>query len=274
MGKPTVPNYHGLHLLRRLRELREAAGLRQEDVADQAHMTLQKVSRIESGQIPGYHELRAFLAIYQLPETDWTPYLDLWEEAKKPRWWRRYRIHDDPYIPWEDVAATKYEFQLGQLPTLLQTQGYARATLATNPTITSDTLDAQVAALMRQQDRLFNDHPLHLHALVHLPALRRGVDNAQLHHLITCAQLPNITLQIVPQHDAVYTAFISSLILLTFNDPHQPDIAFTPTHTGLTQTQDPQHITTVNHTLNHLASLAMDTETSLDLIKQMSGNYP
>jgi transcriptional regulator with XRE-family HTH domain len=85
MGRIAMPNYHGRQLVRALKQLREtAAGIHQQDVAEQAHFTVQKVSRIESGQVPGYHELQALLTIYNVPPDDWLPYLELWEQAKAP----------------------------------------------------------------------------------------------------------------------------------------------------------------------------------------------
>lgn len=52
MGAVATPNFHGRQLTRRLRELREELGHTQEQVGDALHMTLQKMSRIESGQVP------------------------------------------------------------------------------------------------------------------------------------------------------------------------------------------------------------------------------
>jgi transcriptional regulator with XRE-family HTH domain len=148
MGRVPPPNYYGRRLATGLKRLRVKADLLQQEVAGQAHFTLQKVSRIESGQVPGYYELRALLDIYGVPVSEWPPYLDLWTEARKRRWWLKYGLQDDEYIPLEDVAAVKYEFQLGQLPTLLQTADYAHAVAAPDDKIVGRSVRGPVAALM------------------------------------------------------------------------------------------------------------------------------
>lgn len=271
MGSPASPNHHGRRLALGLRRLREAADLLQKDVAEEAHLTLQKVSRIESGQVPGYHELKALLAIYGVPAAEWPPYLDLWSEARKRPWWRKYRIPDNAYILREDVAAAKYEFQLGCLPALLQTEEYARAVITRSATVGGRSVDNEVAVLLRQQERLFSDQPLRLHALIHIPALRRGVDRSQLAHLLRCAKLPNIALQVVPQRDDVYDGLHSSLIVLSFDHQQEPDIAFSDSPVGLIHTQDPERVRAVRKTLDRLAAFAMTTEASIELITEMMG---
>lgn len=271
MARVGPPNYYGRRLALRLKQLRLTADLLQQDVADKAHFTLQKVSRIESGQVPGYHELRALLEIYGLPVSEWPPYMDLRAAATKRRWWLKYGLQDDEYVPLEEVAAAKYEFQLGQLPTLLQTEDYARAAVAREANVVSS-VDGAVAVLMRQQDRLFSDQPIRLHALIHLPTLRRGVDRAQLLHLLRCAQLPNVMLQVLPQRDDLYEGLHSSLIVLSFDDSEEPDIAFSDTLVGRSQTQDARRVSGVRQALNRLAAFAMSTDASLELLKSMIGH--
>lgn len=271
MGTPGMPNFHGRQLLRELKRLREQAGMTQDDAGARLHLTLQKLSRIENGQLPGYHETRAMLKLYGLTPEEWTPYLELWERAKKRGWWRQYRLHDSSYICMEQEASTLIEFQLGRLPELLQTEGYARKCLrASTPRWSDPEVEAGVSVRIRRQDRLFaGEKPLVLHALIHEPALWQGVDQQQLIQLVERAQMPNVTVQIVPQSAGLHSGLDGSAILLGFDDPQESDIVFTETVLGLAQSQDEERTSSVRVMLQHIAGRAMSPEDSLDMLKSM-----
>lgn len=99
---------------------------------------------------------------------------------------------------------------------LLQTEGYARAVLATSPGVTADQLSQRLAARMERQRRvLFREEPpqalflvdeLSLYRCVGSPAVMAG----QTEHLVTVAALPNVTMQLVPpvEHPATASGFI------------------------------------------------------------------
>ncbi|MCE7007600.1 helix-turn-helix domain-containing protein [Kibdelosporangium philippinense] len=265
MGTPGLPNYHGRQLLRELKRLREQADMTQEEAGTRLHLTLQKLSRIENGQLPGYHELRAMLRLYGLPPEDWNPRLELWELAKKRGWWRDLGLKDGSYVCMENEAARAVEFSLGLLPALVQTERYARASLQH----VSDA-EAAVTVRIRRQRRLFSDEkPLVLHALIHEPAVQQGVDREQLVHLVERAQLPNVTLQIVPQSAGLHGGLEGSMTLLEFPDPDEPDIVCTETVLGLAQSQDRDTVVAARHRLDQLVSLALTPEDSLDTIKAL-----
>src|ERR1043165_3601549 len=161
------------------------------------HFTLQKVSRIENGQLLSYHELPVLLALYGVPTSDHGPYIELWKKAKKRPWWRAYDLPAYRYIRMEEEAHHKTEFNLVEVPTLLQTETYARNAVEAPDVATAE---AMVKVRMRQQQRLTTEPLLHLHALIHESALNRGVDHDQTVRLIELAELPNVTIQIV-SHD-------------------------------------------------------------------------
>jgi Domain of unknown function (DUF5753) len=90
------------------------------------------------------------------------------------------------------------------IPGLLQTEDYARAALSRGmPTATKDEVARQVEARMSRQAVLSKEPPLRLWAIVDEAALHRPVGNtrimaAQLEHLATSAELPQVTLQALP----------------------------------------------------------------------------
>ncbi|MFC0108885.1 helix-turn-helix domain-containing protein [Kibdelosporangium aridum] len=265
MGTPGLPNYHGRQLLRELKRLRELADMTQEEAGRKLHLTLQKLSRIENGQLPGYHELRAMLRLYGLAPQEWQPRLELWERARKRGWWRAFGLKDSSYVCMEHEAAWAFEFSLGLLPALLQTERYARASLRH-----VDDVEAAVSVRIRRQRRLFEEeNPLVLHALVHEPTLQQGVDREQLLQLAERAQLPNVTLQIVPQSAGLHDGLDGSMTLLEFTDPHEPDIVCTESVLGLAQSQDIGKTAAARRRLDRLTTLALTPEDSLDTIKAL-----
>lgn len=265
MATPGTPNYHGRQLLRELKRLREQAGLTQEEAGGRLHLTLQKLSRIENGQLPGYHETRAMLKLYGLGQYEWQPYLDLWEHARERGWWREFGLRDASYVCMEQEASTMIEFQLGHLPEMLQTKHYARASLARH-----EDVESRVIVRLRRQRRLFaDDTPLVLHTLVHEPVLSQGVDREQLLQLVERAQLPNVVVQVVPQSAGLHGGLGGSVVLLGFEDSQEPDIVFTETLLGLAHTQDEARTAAVRDLLRDLATVAMSPEDSLDVLKSL-----
>jgi transcriptional regulator with XRE-family HTH domain len=271
MAATPTPNFHGRQLTRRLRELREELGRTQEEVGDALHLTLQKVSRIECGQVPGYHELRAMLDWYTIPIGEWPAYLELWEKARQRRWWQRYKLADVEYVALEDAASSVTEFQLGRIPALLQTQAYAQyANLARRPVPESRTSDTNPFVLVPRQERLFDAQPLALHALVHEPVLHQaGIDHEQLVQLLDRAQLPNVTLQIVPQGLGFHPGLDGSVILLGFAEADEPDVAYAETLFGRIQPEGEGLATYVREMLDQLARDALSPDESLALLKRL-----
>jgi len=271
MGTPGMPNFHGRQLLRELKRLREQAGMTQDEAGGRLHLTLQKLSRIENGQLPGYHETRAMLKLYGLTAEEWVPYLELWERAKKRGWWRQYGLRDTSYVCMEQEASTVVEFQIGRLPQLLQTESYARASLrCAVPRCEDREIEAEVTVRIRRQDRLLaGKKPLVQHALLHEPSLYQGVDREQLIQLVERAQMPNVTVRVVPQSAGLHCGLDGSVVLLDFDDPQEPDIVFTETVLGLAQTQDDARTSAIRMMLHEVASHAMSQEDSLDMLKSM-----
>lgn len=259
------PNYYGRQLIRGLKRLREHAFMSQEEAGRGLHMTLQKISRFENGQIPGWHELSAMLDLYGLPSSDWDEYLELWEKAKKPGWWRKYGLKDSRYVRMEHEAAVAYDFQVGYIPELLQTERYARETFA-GTMVSKKTVNSEVAVRMRRQDRLMSGTPIRLHAIVHEPVLSQGVDRAQLVRLTKQARLPNVTLQVLPQSHGLHQGLRGSLTLLSFDDRKEPDVAFSLSPLGWTDTQATERTAEVRRLLDRLAALALSPEESLELL--------
>ncbi|SMD14561.1 helix-turn-helix domain-containing protein [Kibdelosporangium aridum] len=271
-GQTPPPNYYGRQLLRQLKSLREQTGMTQAEAGDRARIEFKKLSRIERKQLPSYHELVMLLDVYGVVSCDFAPYVSLWELARARGWWAAYGLKDERYVRMEDEAAAKYEFQLGYVPALLQTEQYARAVFTHSPEPRSDkAIESLVKVRMRQQERLVSDTPLQLHALLYEPVLRQGVDRTQLLRLVELAELPNVTLQIVPQTDEVHAGLSGSLILLSFADQSEPDIAFTETLLGLSESQEAGTVSKVKCALDQLARMAHSPQQTMALLQEMLG---
>jgi transcriptional regulator with XRE-family HTH domain len=265
-GVTPEPNYHGRQLQRKIKKLREQARLTQQEAGERVHIEFRKLSRMERRQLPSYHELVMLLDAYGVLSDDYAPYLKLWELAKRRGWWRDYQLKETRYIRMEDEADKKVEFQLGQIPTLLQTPDYAKSTFARRSSTTIKTL---TEVRMRQQTRLTTDPVLTLHALIHAPVLHQGVPQKQLAHLLEQAELPNVTLQIVPKRH-LPEDLQSPVVLLSFNDPGEPDIAFTESLIGLQETQVQDRTRAIKTVLEDLANQALTPEDSHLYLKRLA----
>jgi DNA-binding XRE family transcriptional regulator len=105
----------------------------------------------------------------------------------------------------EATAHDLYVYEHSVFPGLLQTEEYARAVLARWPNITPDVIDQRVTARRMRQEVVHRSDPPppRVWALVDEAALRRPVADAavmyaQCMHALDVAQLPNVSLAVIP----------------------------------------------------------------------------
>ncbi|MFY1598041.1 DUF5753 domain-containing protein [Micromonospora sp. WMMD737] len=131
---------------------------------------------------------------------------DLWPDVLKrrePPWFRA----------WADIereALSLRWFELAWAPGLLQTEAYARATLA-GEALTQAEADDLVMARITRKAILHRDRPPLLVAVIDEMVLRRtaGGDRAmmraQCEHLAQCASLPSVQVHVVPAEAGIYS---------------------------------------------------------------------
>jgi transcriptional regulator with XRE-family HTH domain len=181
-----------------VRRARRAAGWTLTEFGQRIGYEPGQVSRIENGKRPPT-ELFAKMCDQAFPDRDgW--FSEFYAESRTwiatPPWFRSWVEH-------EQRAPALRIWQLGVLSGLLQTEGYARAILTTEPGATDDEVSARLAARLARQAILTREDPPAGWFLVDEAALRRCVGSphamaAQLAHLAGVARLPNITIQVVP----------------------------------------------------------------------------
>lgn len=103
----------------------------------------------------------------------------------------------------ETEASTVREVTLVNIPGLLQTEAYMRASFASGPLPAFQVENEVKARLLRQRRLADEEFPLELTAIVDESALHKKVGSrevmrAQLRHLVEMAALPTVTLQLLP----------------------------------------------------------------------------
>jgi transcriptional regulator with XRE-family HTH domain len=209
----------------RLRELRMAAGLGVEDVAQRMLCSATKVSRLETGsRRASLRDVRDLCAIYGVTEQE--PELaDLARQAREPGWWSQY---DEPvlspYIGLEQEAVAISAYSMYFVPALLQTSNYARVTMRSierkmDPAV----LDQRVEARLRRQELLERRMPPRYRVLLDEAVLHRQVGGAavmqaQLDKILKAAAEEKVTVQVIPFDVGAHASTDSNFVLLEFED--------------------------------------------------------
>lgn len=123
----------------------------------------------------------------------------LWKLAKEEVFPDRYKR----YMKLEGEATVLHNYSASTIMGLLQTEEYAWEQQRTGWPKDDNELEEQVAARIRRQEVLTRPSPLHLRAILDESALRRQLSDPiawrrQLIHLLESAELPNITIQVLP----------------------------------------------------------------------------
>lgn len=212
-----------------LKRLRDAAGLKLEDVARRLECSPSKISRLENGKgIPRTRDVRDMLAVYGVPEGPERERLLEWSRTGRARmWWSDYADVLPPstatYVELEWDASTIHAYESHIVHGLLQTRDYARAVLqnAWGDTRSAADIERMVEVRMRRQEALAADHGLTftcvldestLYRVVGSPAILRG----QLDHLIGMAGAEHVDVRVLPFSAGLVAAYLGPFSKIDF----------------------------------------------------------
>lgn len=269
-----------------LRKARDAARLKQADVARAMDWSPSKLIRIERGDVGvSTNDLKALLSHYGIKDKKRVE--DLLELAKSSRGASFYDQYVDllkpgfkEYLAYESSASVIRQYDPIRIPGLLQTEEYARALFAGLGTRGPDTADRGWAVRRYRQEVVHErDNPPDMLFVLDESALRRHIGGRQvmrhqLERLRELAEESYITMQVLPFTHGAHPGMSGNFILLEFADPDLDDLIHLESIETITIRDDTDRIARYIDEFKQLQDLALSTGESVDfittLIKEMS----
>jgi hypothetical protein len=239
-----------------LRRLREGAGVTPDQAGYEIRASRSKISRMETGHV-GFktRDITDLLTLYGVSDEQLRARLvAMAQQASRPDWWAQYSDilpgWFESYLGLESVSSTVRSFELQFVHGLFQTQDYARAvTRLGHRSAPPAEVERRVGLRVRRQELLSRADPPRIWSVMDEAVLRRpfgspAVLRAQLHRLIEAAELPHVTLQVVPFSRGGHAAASGAFTVLRFEEPDLPDVVYIEQLTGavyLDQRPDVEH---------------------------------
>ncbi|WNO73106.1 helix-turn-helix transcriptional regulator [Streptomyces sp. AM8-1-1] len=254
---------------RQLARFREAAGLTQRALAAEFNLAEQTVASIEQGRRPLKPDLAArfddrldtkgalSVAVDNMPEVDLIPawaeeYMDLEREA---------------------IALSWYDNQV--VPGLLQTERYARGVFRSRvPAFSADDIEVQVTNRVGRQEILTRTHPPTISFVMWEAILldRIGGDEVyeeQVRRLRVCAELPGVSLQVMPFGRTSHAGLNGPFTLL--ETPEHQHIGYTESQRGSQLVSDPDEVSILACKYAMLRAQALNPEETKGLLDRLLG---
>lgn len=245
------PEVQWRRLRTELRRLREAAGMRQQDVAEAMLWSPSKLIRIEKGSVRVHpNDVRLLLAHYAVAEAERDELVRLAMGARNDRWADLRAHHSDDwlsYLGFEASASTIRNYEALYVPGLLQTEAYAMAVYDVED-VSGELAEKRWEGRQRRQELHDLDDPPAMTFVVDEAVVRRMVGGAQAmrrqwRRLREVSDYPHVTLQVLPFEAGVYRSMGRSFVLLELPDSSDPDIVYLEDEKGGTVTRDSAEVT-------------------------------
>src|SRR5450432_3373734 len=163
MASEQSPTVRRRRLALELRSLREAARLTCEEVAEHVECSASKISRIETGRVSvSPRDVRDMLEIYGVSGQERDSLVQLARDSRQKGWWHAYSDTINPqfatYVGLESAASEIRVYEVSLIPSLLQTEDYARAIITSGMMNgTGEEMERSVALRMARQPALTRD---------------------------------------------------------------------------------------------------------------------
>lgn len=248
---------------------RKAAGFTQAALAGRLVVAESTIAAIEQGRRPLLPDMAVAMdqvldtkgalavAVAGMPEID-----------QYPMWAESYIQHER-----EAIALSWYDTLV--VPGLLQTSEYARTLLGQRvPAYDEDEIETRTAGRVERQEILHRKYPPTLSFIVWEPALKMAISEplvraAQLRFLRECADLPGLSLQVLPL-DAPENAGTAGPFILLETSDHQ-HLAYTESQRGSQWVSAPGEVSVLERKYAMLRSQALTPKATKGLLDRLLG---
>lgn len=276
MPRGNSPTVRRRRLASELRRLREAAKLTIDEVGEKLECSASKISRIETGHVGVTpRDVRDMLELYALAEDEREALVQLAREARKKGWWHAFNeVFTGAFVGLESDASSLRTYQSLLVPGLLQTEDYTRAVIkAIAPDYSEEIVERRVTARQSRQTLLNDQQPPEfwvimdeavLHRTVGGPDIMRG----QLRRLLETAQLPHVTLQVLPFEAGAHAGMEGPFMILGFPEQADPDVVYVENTTSGSYLEEPSEVHRYTLMFDHLRATALKPADTLLMVKQ------
>ncbi|WP_329076772.1 helix-turn-helix transcriptional regulator [Streptomyces niveus] len=248
---------------------REVAGLTQSQLAERACVHTETIASVEQGRRLLKPDLAVLLdqvlltkgalatAVENMPEID------------------RYPVWAAAFIDQEREAIAISSYQNQVMPGLLQTENYAHAVFRNEvPTLSEDEMRMRVAGRIERQEILHRKVPPTCSFLISEGVLKDrlgslNVFREQLRHVRESADLPGLTLQVMPFGRATHAGLSGPFVLL--ETPDHQHLAYAETQRGSLFVEDPDEVSILARKYAMLRTQALNPEDTKGLLDRLLG---
>lgn len=282
MSNRASPTVRRKRLAAELRDLRHAAGMTIEDVADRLGWQTSKVSRIENARSSVHHgDVRDLLDVYGVTDEEIREALvRIAREARKRGWWTQYRdVLIEPYVGLEDEASMLRTFELSFIPGLLQTEHYARAVISGGGRVKDrNELERRVAMRMERQKALDRGDGPRVWVVLDEPVIRRPIGGhelmaEQLRYLVSVSERDTATIQVLKFDVGAHPGMRGPFVILGFSDPLDQPVVYLETATDGLYLERRDEIERYNLLWEHLSAAALSIGDSRALLRAVAADH-
>jgi hypothetical protein len=257
--------------------------------------SLSKIIRIETGSVGiSTNDLAALLRLYHVDSAERADELvALARAARQQSWWSKYRGSVSPayfqYLEYEADASVIRQYEALLIPGLLQTEEYATAAIRqyrgrhpgrSQPAsrLSPKLVKTRVEIRMTRQHLLQRPDPPQLFFILDEAVIQRAIGDEKLGRtqtaqLITMANSPLVTIQIVPFSVGMYVGMAENYTIFSFPNVEDHDVLyFEGAQDAIFSYDETGEIVTYRQMYNELSKTALSPEDSLAYLTNIAAN--
>jgi transcriptional regulator with XRE-family HTH domain len=249
----SAPTVLRMVLGKRLRQLREQAGISFDQAARAIEVTPLTVRRMEKAEVGlRIPYLKELLSAYGVAPGEVEDFLTLARRANKPGWWYNYRdvLPDwfSAYVSLESEATVIRVYEPHYVPGLLQTRDYTTALMRVGfPHERDSEIERRVDLRLKRQDLLTKKDSPALWIILEETVLRRPVGGSavmrrQIDRLTEALDIPTVRIQVMRLAAGAHPGAFGPCHYFRFGFSELPDMVYTESLAGAVYVDAPQEV--------------------------------